>query len=311
MKIIRGRQNLPSNIKQTVVTLGNFDGVHLGHQAILKTLKKEGVKTNAQTVVIVFEPQPLEFLVNDKAPVRLTSLREKYQMISEFGIDFLYVIKFNDFFSQTSATEFIEHYLIQDLKVKTLIVGDDVRFGNGREGNRALLDKYSKQFNVIQHKEQTYKSQRLSSSNVRHLLKQSDFKTASELLGRLYSIEGNVVYGNQLARQFGFPTANINMNRKNPALHGVYLVQSYHQESNQIFYGIANIGMRPTINGKHAILEVHLFDFDENIYGHHLKTTFIKKIRDEVRFDSLEALKIQIIEDICKAQKIQAELLNI
>lgn len=309
MKLIR--DSIRQALTQTgcVLTIGNFDGVHLGHATLLKSLKQKSIDLNVPSVVMIFEPQPLEFLNPEKAPTRLTSLREKYQLIKTFGIDFLYVVRFNAQFSNITAEQWIQVYLIDILNVKAILMGEDFRFGRNRQGDIALLKKQGRQQSfMVESLETVMQSEkRMSSTLIRTYLAQSQLQLAAELLGRPYSIQGNVIYGNQLARQFGFPTANLNMDRKNPALLGVYFVKIHHKETNQFYFGVANIGFRPTIDGKKAVLEAHLFEFDEMIYGQHLEIIFLRKIRDEKKFGSIEALKEAIVQDICKAKQIQAE----
>lgn len=305
MKLIRDPLDPQLNIQNCVLTIGNFDGVHLGHAAILKSLKQKATELNLPSVVMIFEPQPLEFLHPDSAPTRLTSLREKYHLIEQFGIDFVYVLRFNRLFSQLSPINWIQKYLVDTLKIKLLLIGDDFRFGQDRHGDFTLLQQQN--FTVIKVKTIQKEDVRISSTLIRSYLNEANLKSANQLLGRSYSILGNVIYGNQLARKLGFPTANLNMDRKKPALRGVYSVKVHHKETNQFYFGVANIGFRPTINGKKAVLETHLFNFDKTIYGDHLEVIFLEKIREEKKFDSLDALKEAIAQDICIAKKIQAE----
>lgn len=310
MKIIRGFYNFHHNFDKCVITLGNFDGVHLGHQALIKRLKHVGNEKHLPTVVMIFEPQPLEFFCRDSAPARLTSFQEKYLQIERLGVDYLFVIPFNQKIANFLAPIFIEQILIQKLQAQYVIIGDDFKFGLNRQGNATLLNKYVQQgkFEFESLPSYLLGEERVSSTAIRQVLAQSKFKNAQALLGRPYSIFGKVVYGNQLARTLGFPTANVHLHRKNPALHGVYFVEVTGQCLNEIKYGIANIRIRPTINGKHAVLEVNIFNFDQQIYGEYLDITFVEKIRDEIKFNSLEELQKQIKQDVCIAKQIQAKL---
>ncbi len=312
MKIIRGFANLNNQFTQCVLTLGNFDGLHLGHQQLINQLVTQGKKLNLPTVVMLFEPQPLEFFGSDKAPPRLTSFREKYLLLQSFNIDYLLVIPFNQHFANMGAVEFIEQGIIRQLNAKYVIVGDDFCFGIHRQGNVALLQDYAEKafFELVCMSTYIIDQLRVSSTAVRKALANDDFNLASRLLGRPYVIQGYVVHGNQLARQLGFPTANIWLNRRNPAVHGVYFVKISDHYSRQQYYGIANIGIRPTVNGTTAILEVNIFDFSGNIYGHCLAIEFIEKIRNEFKFDSLTALQRQIAQDICIAKQIQAKFMQ-
>jgi riboflavin kinase/FMN adenylyltransferase len=312
MKIIRGIDNLNNQFTQCVLTLGNFDGVHLGHQQLINHLIKQGKKLNLPTVVMLFEPQPLEFFCKQQAPARLTSFKEKMTLIEKLGIDYIIAIPFTQTFANMSAQDFIQDWLINQLKAKYIVIGDDFRFGRERKGDINLLQQYTDNYHLTVESMPTFvwNNLRISSTAVREALLNSDFKLAHCLLGRDYTIQGRVVHGNALARQLGFPTANIHLNRKKPALQGVYLVKVKNCCSNQYYHGIANIGIRPTIQGKKAILEVNLFDFSGDIYGQYLDITFIHKLRDEKKFASLADLKQQISQDICTAKEISAKLTN-
>ena len=312
MKIIRGIENLNNEFTQCVVTLGNFDGVHLGHQQLINHLIEQGKKLNLPTVVMLFEPQPLEFFSKQNAPARLTSFKEKVQLIEKLGIDYIIAVPFTQTFANMSANAFIQDWLINKLSAKYIVIGDDFQFGRDRKGDINLLQQYTQnnQFSVESMPTFVWNNLRISSTAVREALFNSDFELARCLLGRDYAIQGRVVHGNALARQLGFPTANIHLNRKKPALQGVYFVKVKNCCSNQYYHGIANIGIRPTIEGKKAILEVNIFDFSGDIYGQYLDVTFVCKLRDEKKFDSLADLKQQISQDVCTAKQISAKLTN-
>lgn len=312
MKIIRGIDNLNNQFTQCVLTLGNFDGVHLGHQQLINHLIKQSKKLNLPTVVMLFEPQPLEFFCNQNAPARLTSFKEKVELIKKLGIDYIIAVPFTQTFANMLAPDFIQDWLINKLQAKYIVIGDDFRFGRERKGDINLLQQYThnNQFVVESMPTFVWNDLRISSTAVREALFNSDFKLAHCLLGRNYAIEGKVVHGNALARQLGFPTANIHLNRKKPALQGVYFVKVKNCCNNQHYHGIANIGIRPTIEGKKAILEVNLFDFSGDIYGQYLYVIFVHKLRDEKKFDSLTDLKQQIAQDVCTAKQISAKLTN-
>ena len=312
MKIIRGIDNLNNEFTQCVVTLGNFDGVHLGHQQLINHLIEQGKKLNLPTVVMLFEPQPLEFFSKQNAPARLTSFKEKVQLIEKLGIDYIIAVPFTQTFANMSANAFIQDWLINKLSAKYIVIGDDFQFGRDRKGDINLLQQYTQNnhFSVESMPTFVWNNLRISSTAVREALFNSDFELARCLLGRDYAIQGRVVHGNALARQLGFPTANIHLNRKKPALQGVYFVKVKNCCSNQYYHGIANIGIRPTIEGKKAILEVNLFDFSGDIYGQYLDVTFVCKLRDEKKFDSLADLKQQISQDVCTAKQISAKLTN-
>ncbi|WP_392564632.1 bifunctional riboflavin kinase/FAD synthetase [Orbus wheelerorum] len=309
MEIILGLSNLHNRINRCVITMGNFDGIHLGHQALIARLKQAGTAKQLPTVVMLFEPQPLEFFKPEDAPSRLMSFKEKCTFIRSLGVDYVLAITFNQTFANMSAKNFIEAGLIGQLRAQYIIVGDDFKFGAKRQGDTQLLKQYADSgfFELESLPSYIINGLRVSSTAIRQALLNDDFEQAKMLLGRTYTIQGRVVHGNQLARQLGFPTANIHLQRKKPALHGVYFVKVKQMCSNQEHYGIANIGIRPTINGKTAILEVNIFDFNQNIYGQYLQVEFIEKIRDEIKFDSLAALQAQIEQDICIAHKIKAK----
>ena len=311
MKIIRGIENLNNEFTQCVVTLGNFDGVHLGHQQLINHLIEQGKKLNLPTAVMLFEPQPLEFF-SKQAPTRLTSFKEKVQLIEKLGIDYIIAVPFTQTFANMSANAFIQDWLIKKLSAKYIVIGDDFQFGRDRKGDINLLQQYTQNNHFLVESMPTFvwNNLRISSTAVREALFNSDFELARCLLGRDYAIQGRVVHGNALARQLGFPTANIHLNRKKPALQGVYFVKVKNCCSNQYYHGIANIGIRPTIEGKKAILEVNLFDFSGDIYGQYLDVTFVCKLRDEKKFDSLADLKQQISQDVCTAKQISAKLTN-
>ena len=312
MKIIRGIENLNNEFTQCVVTLGNFDGVHLGHQQLINHLIEQGKKLNLPTVVMLFEPQPLEFFSKQNAPARLTSFKEKVQLIEKLGIDYIIAVPFTQTFANMSANAFIQDWLINKLSAKYIVIGDDFQFGRDRKGDINLLQQYTQNNHFLVESMPTFvwNNLRISSTAVREALFNSDFELARCLLGRDYAIQGRVVHGNALARQLGFPTANIHLNRKKPALQGVYFVKVKNCCSNQYYHGIANIGIRPTIEGKKAILEVNIFDFSGDIYGQYLDVTFVCKLRDEKKFDSLTDLKQQISQDVCTAKQISAKLTN-
>lgn len=309
MNFIRGIKNLPLLPMGCILTMGNFDGVHLGHQALFQHSREAAKKGHLPTVAMVFEPQPLEYFQPDSAPARLTSLREKYYHIRHAGIDHLLSVFFNKSIVEMDARTFIENWLLQRLQVKHLIVGEDFRFGRQRAGTPELLKLYASQsvFSLTIVSNYDYNGERISSTAVREALATNQFRKAAELLGRPYAIIGKVAHGNELGRVLGFPTANIALRRIKPALKGVFLVEVNDITAQETYRGIANIGSRPTINGHSTLLEVNIFDFKKDIYGHELSVNFLAKIREEQKFASLGRLKAQITEDVCIAQKISAE----
>jgi len=283
------------SLKECVLTIGNYDGIHLGHQTLINHVISESRSLQVESAVITFEPHPKEFFTPEKAPQRVISLREKLEFFQAHRIDRVYVIKFNEKFSKLTASEFID---ILKLKVKAigLVVGSDFRYGNMREAG--LDELKTTGIKVTQPGTIFLEKERISSSLVRDALKQSNFIRVEELLGRPYMISGRVIHGEKRGRTLGFATANIHMFHKSPPLSGVFAVKL------DSFYGIANLGVKPTFGGiNKLVLEVHLFNFSKEIYEKHVHVTFYKKIRDEKKFKNAEDLSQQISTDI-KAVKL-------
>ncbi len=304
MQLIRGIHNIHINHYGCVLTIGNFDGVHRGHQVVLKKLKQEGERLGLPVIVMIFEPQPLEMFIADSAPVRLTRLRDKVKYISQAGIDYLLCVKFNLNFATNSAQMFINQLLIKKLGVQSLIVGDDFHFGIGRKGDAMLLHQAGKQygFKVINTSSFCADGQRISSTAIRDALNGDSLSLAENFLGHPYSISGRVVQGNKLGRTIGFPTANLHIKRQRVPVKGVYIVEVHGLKPNAI-PGIANIGTRPTFSGIYQQLEVHLLDITMDMYKRHLDVILRMKLRNEERFASIDALKQQITNDVAMARK--------
>jgi riboflavin kinase/FMN adenylyltransferase len=301
---IRGLHNLRPWHRGCVATIGSFDGVHLGHQAILRQLSQAAEAHHLPSVVIVFEPQPHEFFSGEKAPARLMRLREKIQALFAAGVNRVLCVQFNEALRRLSAQQFIERVLVDGLGIKHLVVGDDFRFGCDRKGDFALLQTAGEQwgFSVTDTCTLLLHGERVSSTRIRHLLEVGNFTQAEELLGRPYSIAGRVGYGQQLGRKLGVPTANIHLWRYRSPLHGVFAVTARFKDG-ATHQGVANVGVRPTVNGSNKpILEVHLFDFAAAIYGTIIEVFFHHKLRDEQKFASLDALQIQLQHDIEQAK---------
>ena len=283
------------SLKECVLTIGNYDGIHLGHQTLINHVISESRSLQVESAVITFEPHPKEFFSPEKAPQRVISLREKLEFFQAHRIDRVYVIKFNKKFSKLTASEFID---ILKLKVKAigLVVGSDFRYGNMREAG--LDELKTSGIKVTQPGTIFLEKERISSSLVRDALKQSNFTRVEALLGRPYMISGRVIHGEKRGRTLGYATANIHMFHKSPPLSGVFAVKLDN------FYGIANLGVKPTFGGiNKLVLEVHLFNFSKEIYDKHVHVTFYKKIRDEKKFKNAEDLSQQISTDI-KAVKL-------
>jgi riboflavin kinase/FMN adenylyltransferase len=312
MELIRGLHNLAPRrsgnaLKDCVLTIGNFDGVHNGHQMILQQLRRKAAKLGLPATLMVFEPQPMEFFAGSGAPARLTPFHEKVRLIQEYKIDSLVCLHFNEALRSMSAQTFIEDILVNSLSVKFLIVGDDFRFGCKQNGNFDLLRQAGKQhgFEVERTETFTWENERISSTRVRYAIEHSEFAHAEKMLSRPYSISGRVMYGRQLGRELGVPTANLSLKGKKVPLNGVFAVEVSGLEidgAGPLAQGVANVGVRPTINGEKSLLEVHLFDFNENIYGKKIRVYFRHKIREEENFDSLCELKEQIGRDISAAK---------
>jgi len=310
MELIRGLHNLDAYrrkfpAQQCVLTIGNFDGVHCGHQMILRQLREKASELNLPATVLIFEPQPLEYFAGQGAPARLTPFREKVRLLAEFGVDTVICLHFTEAVRCQSAQSFVNDILVDSLGVQYLIVGDDFRFGCKQGGDFQMLEQAGEQhgFGVTNTHTLMMNEQRVSSTAVRNALNSSDFALAEQLLARPFSISGRVKYGQQLGRTIGVPTANLALKGKKAPLEGVFAVEVAGLEAGKLVQGVANVGVRPTVGGKVPVLEVHLFDFDANIYGENIRVIFRKKIRDEQKFNGLDALKQQIQLDISSARK--------
>ncbi len=283
----------------SVLTIGNFDGVHLGHQALLSLLTGKARALGLPAVVLTFEPHPREFFSPDDAPARLASLREKLLLLDAAGVDRTYVCRFDTRLAAQSAEGFINDTLVRGLGVRHLFVGDDFCFGARRQGNFAMLREAGRVhgFGVESMPTLDVGGERVSSSAVRAALLEADLDHAARLLGRPYSIAGRVSHGDKLGRQLGFPTANIQMKHRRPALSGVFAVSVEGLAAHRVT-GVANVGVRPTATSRgRARLEVHLFDWTQNCYGAHIRVHFLHKLREERKFESLDALRAQIARD--------------
>lgn len=284
----------------TVLAIGNFDGVHLGHRALLARLKARACELAVPASVMTFEPHPRELFTPAQAPARLTSLREKLALLEASGVDQVYVCHFTRRLADLTADQFVRRLLVNGLAVRYLMVGDDFRFGRGREGDFSLLQRAGEQagFGVEAMVTVDLDGERVSSSAVRETLAIGDLEHAARLLGRPYRISGRVVHGDRIGRQLGFPTVNIQLKRKCLPLTGVFTVRVSGLDGGE-WPGAANLGVRPTLGaGLRPILEVHLLDFDRQIYGAHLTVHFLHQLRKEAKFDSLAALRAQIAQDV-------------
>jgi len=308
MELIRGLHNLRKSHRGCVATVGNFDGVHIGHHAVLNQLKKKADELGLPTTVITFEPQPQEYFSPEGVPPRLTRLREKILAVKGHAIDRMLCVRFNRAFANLSADEFIQQILVDGLAIKYLVVGDDFHFGKGRTGNFNLLRDAGSRFGFEVVSTQTYYQDdlRVSSTRIRDALSEGGLECAKKLLDRHYGMCGRVAHGDKRGRTIGFPTANIYVHRRATPIKGVFAIRMEGLEESSI-NGIANISTQPTVDGKRTLLEVHLFDFDRDIYGAYVNVIFLKKIRDEKRFESFDDLKVQIQNDVKVAKQYHAE----
>ena len=302
MQIFR---HIPATLQSPcALAIGNFDGLHLGHQALLSKLIQVAKTQHLISAVITFEPHPREFFTPESAPTRLCSLREKLEHFAAAGVERVYVCRFNQSFAKVTADEFMQNILRHALNTQAVLVGEDFRFGAKRAGS--IQDFVQSGFNLISLPQVdsprgNNEATRVSSTRVRMALAAGNLQEASSLLGRPYSMSGKVVHGAKRGRELGYPTANVHMRHERPALSGVYAVKLDGLPS------VANLGIRPTIVGvPKLLLEVHVLDFSDDLYGQHVRVEFLHKIRDEMKFDSLDALKIQIGKDVAVARSFFA-----
>ena len=303
MQLIRGIHNIQPEHHGCVLTIGNFDGVHLGHKEVINALIKKAKEESSVAAVMVFEPQPQELFSPETAPARLCRLRDKYALLKELGVERLICVNFNYKFATQTPDSFINDLLVDKLGIKNLIVGDDFKFGKNREGNYKMLLEAGKKFGFNVSDTASYKIEncRISSTEIREALEVDDLAQAEVMLGRPYSIIGRVFHGDKRGRQLGFPTANIKLKRRVSPVNGVYVVKANTLAGS--YFGVANIGSRPTVAGIRQQLEVHIFNFNGDLYGQSIEVVLLKKIRKEMKFDSISALTEQIKCDSDEAQR--------
>ena len=296
---VRKLDSLVANGIRSAVSIGSFDGVHLGHQSVLDVLKERSKINNLISIVMTFEPQPREFFARESAPARLMRLREKIEALLTLGVDRVVCLRFNREVRTLSASDFVIRVLIRGLGVRNLIVGDDFRFGCDRSGDVTMLRDFGDRHSFTVEDTSTIEmdGQRISSTLVRGLVEKGDFGRAKQCLGKAFAIKGRVVHGQYLGRQLGFPTANVHLNRYRIPLSGVFAVCVDVGKSR--YFGAANVGVRPTIGDSvKPILEVHLLDFRGDLYGQFISVEFLHKIRDEQKFSGLDELAANIKDDI-------------
>ena len=320
MKLLRLNALAPSTqLPKTAVTIGNFDGVHLGHQAMIRQLQSIAQNNNLKSLVMIFEPQPLEFFKGYDAPPRISSLREKVEYLTELGVDYIVIAKFDERFRSLSATDFAD-ILKNQLNAQHLVLGDDFHFGKNRQGNSEFLQSYG--FEITSLDTIEVHGERVSSTRIRQTLQAGDLALAAQLLGRPYSITGRVVYGDQIGRTIDFPTINVRLNRHKPCLNGIYAVdvlceteslakrvKQHHPQTLGIqgyqadaLFGAGHVGTRPAIKQAHPEwrLEVHFPDVSANLYGLLMRVTFLHYLHGEKDYPSLEALKAGIDDDVAQ-----------
>ena len=301
MKVLRG---IPTKqMVRTAMTIGNFDGVHLGHQAMIRRVCAQGRKLGVRSSLMSFEPQPREFFDAKTAPARLTTMREKLELLKQTKIDQVYLINFNSEFSQLTADNFVNKILLERLHVCWLLIGDDFRFGAKRMGDSFFLKKISREkgFTFETMPSLEYAGARISSTLVRNLLNDGKLEQVKNYLGRNYSISGRVEKGDRYGRQIGFPTANLGLKTRNVELRGIFAVK-VSLDKGPLLNGVASLGVRPTVKSDPIpLLEVNIFNFNKYIYGKYIRVEFLKKLRDEKKFDTVEEMVFQMHQDKSEA----------
>ncbi len=312
MELIRDLYNLHPHHEGCVLTIGNFDGIHLGHQAVIGQLAEKAAELHLPSVLMSFEPYPQEFFTPGAAVSRLTRFREKMLALRRYAVDRVFCLRFNQRLADMLAPDFIADILVRKLGVRYLVVGDDFRFGWQREGDFELLREAGAEygFQVAQMHTVELGGERISSTRIRAALGQGRLAFAEQMLGRPYRMCGRVAHGDKRGRDLGFPTANIHLHRMVSPVSGVFAIELFGVTGEPV-PGVANVGIRPTVNGTQARLEVHLFDFSRDIYGAHVHVDFLHKIRAEQRFDSLQELVKQIELDVNDARAFLAGIRNV
>jgi riboflavin kinase/FMN adenylyltransferase len=315
MHFVRGLHNLKPEHRNCAVTIGNFDGVHHGHQALLRLLAEKAREINAPAALMSFDPLPHEYFARQQPAPRLTSARERYTAIAELDEairpDLLLILRFDDALAALSAEAFVNTVLVEALAVKAVVIGDDFRFGQGRSGDHQFLKNAGDQhgFDVLALSTHSVDNMRVSSTGIRQALLEDRLSDAERMLGKPYRICGRVAHGDKRGRTIGFPTANIRLNRPAIPLSGVYTVTLCSPQLGEV-PGIANIGKRPTVDGVRDQLEVHLFDFDRDIYGMNICVSFHDKIRNEQKYETFELLRQQIERDCARARELHSTMDN-
>jgi riboflavin kinase / FMN adenylyltransferase len=309
MELVRGLHNISRRHQGCVLTVGNYDGVHLGHQKMIGVLKLRAVELRSTATVLVFEPSSKEFIDPEGAPPRLTRWREKFLALAAQGVDRLVTLRFDEHVREMTPESFVEDLIVQGLGTRHIVVGNDFRYGCNAGGTIDSLRTAGKArgFGVEQIEPFVFDGVRVSSTAVRERLGRSDFVGAERLLGRPYRMLGRVVHGSELGRTLGFPTANLRLMRRRPPVQGILAVRVFGIESKALA-AVASLGTRPTVDGTDMLLEVHVFDFAGDLYGREIEVEFIAKLRDEVKFESLDALTAQMKVDVAQARDVLSKV---
>ena len=309
MELVRGLQNISKAARGCVLTVGNYDGVHLGHQQMIGALKRRALELDAPATVLVFEPSSKEFIDPDSAPPRLTRWREKFNVLATLGVDRLVTLRFDEHMRAMTPESFVDELIVGSLGARHVVVGDDFRYGSNAGGTIETLRAAGRArgFGVEQMPPFEIEGVRVSSTAVRERLERADYFGAARLLGRRYRMSGRVTQGKRLGRTLGFPTANLRLLRRKSPMCGVLAVRVHGIEP-QPLGGVASLGTRPTVNGSEPLLEVHVFDFSGDLYGRLIEVEFIAKLRDEVKFDSLDSMVMQMKIDAEVARELLSKV---
>lgn len=309
MKVYRNLDTLPV-FSKAVITIGTFDGVHLGHQKIIHQLLAESERTGGESVLITFNPHPRKIVKPNESLMQLTTMEERIELLKKLGINNMVIVPFTKDFSQQTALEYVQHFLVEKFSPATIIIGYDHKFGNNREGDFKLLEQYAEQFHytVQEIDEELINNAIISSTKIREALLRGDVTLARAFLGYDYFFKGEVIEGNKLGRTIGYPTANLQMDNPDKLIpgNGVYAVNCQLEGETRLLEGMMNIGTRPTVDGINRMIEVNIFDFDEDIYGRHLRVWLKHHLRSEVKFSGIDALKEQLKKD----KEVSMKLLN-
>jgi len=304
MELVRGAHNLKVRHRPSVATIGNFDGIHRGHRAVIETLQAAGQRLGLPTTVVIFEPQPREFFAPNNAPGRITRLRDKLRVLASLGVDRTLCLRFDARLAAQSAEDFIQDLIVDGIGARFLMVGDDFRFGHRRRGDYGMLEEAARHqgFELQRMPTISHEGERVSSSRVRRSLAAGDMAMTEALLGRRLSISGRVVRGQALGRQLGWPTANLRFGHQSPPMRGIFNVL-VHGLADQPWPGVASLGTRPTVNGVETLLETYLLDFSGDIYGRTISVELLEWQRPETDFKGLDALSEQIAADVASARQ--------